>query len=226
MKYYKLTDENGKTRGDTQWGEGVTHKATGKGKKMCTGDVIHVYDHPLKAVMFNPGHADFRNPKLWECHAKKVVANDQLKIGVKSCTTVKEIPLPEITTAQRVKFALYCALEVYRDEVFVQWANYWLNGKDRTESAASAARSAESAAWSAARSAAWSAESAAWLAASAAESAARSARSAARAAARSARSAESADWSAARAAARSAAEAAESAATIDFVKLIKKAMDS
>ena len=188
MKYYKLTDEHGETQNNTKWGENITHKATRDGKEMCTRDVIHVYDHPLKAVMFNIIHAGFRSPKLWRCRVKRVVANDYLKVGVKSCTTIKEIPLPEITIKQRVRFAIYCALEVYSDDGFVKWANDWLNGKDLERSAAAAARSAESAE-SAARSAAL-AESAVWSAAAAARSAARS------------------------------------ATTIDFVKLIKKAMDS
>jgi len=209
-KYYKLTDEKDCTR-DTQWGAGVTHKATGTGKEMCSAAVIHVYDHPLKAVMFNQIHANFTSYHLWEVQVKQVVANDKLKAGVKQCTTVRQIKAPIITTNQRVKFAILCALKVYKGESFVSWANNWLSGKDRTESAA---RSAESAAWSAAESTARSAESAAW---SAAESAAWAAAESA---------AESAAWSARSvwAAARSAESAAESAA-IDFVALIKQAME-
>jgi hypothetical protein len=36
MKLYKLTDEHGQTRGGTQWGEGVTHTATGTGTELCS----------------------------------------------------------------------------------------------------------------------------------------------------------------------------------------------
>lgn len=139
MKYYKLTDEKNQTRDGTQWGEGITHKAAGKGKELCTEDVIHVYDHPLKAVMFNPLHANFTNPHLWEVKVRKIVANDSLKVGVKSCTTMREIPLPEITIEQRGKFAIYCALEVSSDKKFIKWAKGWLNGTDRTAGAAAGA---------------------------------------------------------------------------------------
>ena len=207
MKYYKLTDERNQTKGGTQWGEGITHKAIGKGKELCSPGVIHVYDHPLKAVMFNPIHADFTTPHLWEVRIRKVVADDGLKVGVKSCTTIKEIPLPEITTEQRVRFAIYCALEVYKNERFLTWAQGWLNSTDRTE-----------AAWAAA----WAAE-----AAEAAARSAEAARSASRSAARAAEATQKA-VEAAGAAARSAAEAAawtpEAAKKIDFVRLIKKAM--
>jgi hypothetical protein len=136
MKYYKLTDQNNRTTNHTQWGEGVTQKAVGKGQQLCSADVIHVYDHPLKAAIFNPIHADIKNPRLWEVRVKRVVANDNTKVGVKSCTTIKQIPLPEITTNQRVRFAIYCALKVYSDAGFVKWANGWLDGTDRTAYAA------------------------------------------------------------------------------------------
>lgn len=172
MKYYKLTDEKDCTSNNTQWGEGITHKAKGCGSQLCSPDVIHVYDHPLKAVMFNPIHANFKDYHLWEVRVKKVVANDTLKVGVKQCTTIRQRNAPIITTEQRVKFAILCALEVYKEKSFVKWANDWLSGKDRTESAGSAA---ESAAGSAAGSVAWSAAwSVAWSVAwSAAESAAK-----------------------------------------------------
>ena len=149
MRYYKLTDENCRTHSDTKWGEGVTHKAIGKGKELCTEDVIHVYDHPLKAAMFNPIQANFNNPILWECKVKKVIADDQLKVGVKECTTIKQIELPEITINQRVRFAIRCALEVYKDKNFVKWAEDWLSGKDRTAGAAGTAAEAGTAAWAA-----------------------------------------------------------------------------
>jgi len=167
MKYYKLTNNKHRSH-NTQWGKGITHKAKGKGRALCSEDVIHVYDHPLKAVMFNPIHANFDNPVLWECRVKRVVANDGFKVGVKQCTTVKQIPTPQITMNQRVRFAIYCALEVYSDDTFRKWAIDWLNGNDRTAegagaAAGSAARAAADAAAEGAR-AAGAAETA-WAAA-------------------------------------------------------------
>jgi len=202
MKYYKLTDQSNRTTNDTLWGEDVTHEAKGAGNKLCTSDVIHVYDHPLKAVMFNPIHAIITDPVLWSCKVRKVVANDGLKVGVKQCTTVKRLPMPEITTNQRIRFAILCALEVGTDNVFATWAENWLSGKDRSEEAAWEA--SWEASWEAAWAAAWAARvagaawewEASWEAAWAAE--------------------------AARALAEEAAWSAEEA--IDFLALMKKAI--
>lgn len=147
MKYYKLTNSEGKTYNDTKWGNGVTHRARKAGNNLCSDNVIHVYDHPLKAAMFNPIHANFLNPLLWKCHVKKIVADDGLKVGVKQCTTIEQVPLPEITTNQRVHFAILCALEVYQKESFVKWAKAWLSGENRTRAASEAAARAAWAAW-------------------------------------------------------------------------------
>ena len=138
MKYYKLTDENNRTK-DTQWGEGVTHEARSTGNKLCSSDVIHVYDHPLKAAIFNSLHADFLEPILWQCKVRKIVANDGLKVGVKRCTTIQQIPVTEISSNQRVRFGILCALAVYKEKTFIQWAKDWLSKKDRTAEAAWAA---------------------------------------------------------------------------------------
>ena len=45
---YKLTDENGRTHGDTQWGPGVTHEGTASVmKEAMSGD----YDNLLATMM-------------------------------------------------------------------------------------------------------------------------------------------------------------------------------
>ena len=143
---YKLTDENGQTRNRTQWGPGVSHSGTGEGK-LCGPGWIHYYDDPLLAVLMNPVHADFENPKLWEATAGGEVKSDNgLKFGCRTLTTIREIPLPEITVEQRVRFAILCAMEVCKLPEFAKWADNWLSGKDRSkESAWSAAESARSA---------------------------------------------------------------------------------
>jgi len=157
MKLYKLTDSMGKTYGHTQWGEGVTHKAKrGKGE-LCSDKYIHAYTHPLLAVFLNPIHADFKDPQLWEAEGH-VAQNDRgLKVGCKSLTTIREMDLPTVTKEQRVRFAILCALEVCKEEGFRKWADGWLSGEDRSESAAYATVHAVSAAVSAGRYAVWSA---------------------------------------------------------------------
>jgi len=142
MKYYKLTDKNHETTNHTKWGEGITHKATGRGKDLCSEAVIHCYDHPLKAAFFNCIHASFDEPILWEGKAVRIVANDQTKIGCKQFTTERIIPLPQITTEQRVTIAILCAKEVYKDSGWNKWADSYLNNKDRSSRAAYAAADA------------------------------------------------------------------------------------
>ena len=206
MKLYKLTDENGQTYNNTQWGEGISHSGTGKGE-LCSEGWIHAYTHPLLAVLLNPIHADFKNPRMWEAEGDVDKRDGQLKVGCRTLTTIKEIPLPVITAEQRVKFAILCANAVCDDERWNEWADKWLDGTDRSKQSANAARAA---AWAAnAAEAAWAAEAAA----EAAEAAARAAAWAAEAAeARAAADAAEAAKTAARAAAAWAAKAAKTAA--------------
>lgn len=177
----KLTDENARTHGGMQWGSGVTHQADGSGE-LCGPGWIHYYDHPLLAVLLNPIHADFSQPKLWQVKVSGRVKHDYgLKSGAEEVTTITEIPLPEITTEQRVRFAILCALRVYATRTFKKWASNWLNGKNRSDKAAAKAETeartgaavwaADAAAWAdreaartADREAAWAVSEAAWAA--------------------------------------------------------------
>jgi hypothetical protein len=108
MKLYKLTDGSGRTRNETQWGEGITHSGTGEGP-LCSWGWVHAYEHPLLAAFLFPLHVTWRTLRLWEAEGEIVIRDGQLKCGCRTLTTTKEIPLPEISTAQRVKFARLCA---------------------------------------------------------------------------------------------------------------------
>ncbi len=167
---YKLTNQDHQTRGRTQWGENVTHRAAGeKGQDLCSSGFIHAYEHPDLAILFNPLHANVNNPVVWEARGK-VYKSDGLKIGCRQLTTLKIIPLPKWEATQRAAFAILCAQEVYDDAGFRKWAVNWLSGDDRSAGAAAgaaeAAEAAAGAAWAAgaAGAAAWAAEAAAWAA--------------------------------------------------------------
>ena len=212
---YKLTDSCGKTRNDTQWGPGVSHSGTGEGE-LCGPGWIHAYEHPLIAVLLNPIHANFQNPRLWEAAGEVGLRDGQLKCGCKTLTTVREIPLPAITTEMRVRFGILCAKEVCAVLSWNAWADKWLSGEDRTQAArARAARTA----WAAAK----AAKAAAREAARAAEAAYRSARAAAWAAAWSAESAAEGARADAWAAARAVEAAREVGHRIDFFGIAEKA---
>ena len=138
---YKLTTQAMTTR-NTQWELGVKQTAKPGDMVLCSDTVLHYYNSPLLAVLLNPIHADIENPRLFEIKTSKKFVTDQLKFGCKSQTILKEIPLPEITTNQKIAFAILCALEVYQCHPFMTWATNWLSGKDRTADAAYAARDA------------------------------------------------------------------------------------
>jgi len=149
-KLYKLTDVNGRTRAgednELTWAVGVTHKTVSTGTRLCSSDVIHAYEHPLIAVLINPIHADF-NPatmRLFAAEGEIVAREGQLKCGVHALTVVEEIPVPVLTTEQRVKFAILCAKTVCKDAAWNAWADKWLSGEDR--SAATAREAGEAAA--------------------------------------------------------------------------------
>lgn len=168
---YKLTDQDGYTRRDYDnaclWGEDVSHSGTGKGE-LCGPGYIHAYTHPLLAVLLNPIHAKFHSPRLWEAEGKIAKSDRGLKVGCVTLKTIREMPLPVVTTEQRVRFAILCAKAMCTDATWLAWANGWLDGTDRTaraeaawaaEAARAAARAAEAAeaawaaAWAAARAA-------------------------------------------------------------------------
>lgn len=139
---YKLTTQDHKTRkgayNECQWGEGVSHSGKGVGD-LCGDGYIHAYTHPLLAVLLNPIHAAIVNPVLWECAGDVVLSDNGLKVGCVTLTTVRRVPLPEVTTTQRVAFGILCAKAVYEEAAWDEWAGGWLNGTNRSARAASRA---------------------------------------------------------------------------------------
>ena len=179
MKLYKLTDENGQTYGGCQWGENITHGEDelleGEGP-LCSGHWYHAYQDTILAVLMNPAHAKFENPRLWAAEAN-IGREKPDKVGCKSLTTLREVPLPDITITQRQAFAILAALEVYDGLKFVAWAEKWLSGEDRSAAtAATVSATVSAAAWAAraaAGAAAWAARAAAGAAWAAVEAAPR-----------------------------------------------------
>jgi len=156
MKLYKLTDRNVQTYGGCQWGEGVEHTASGEGD-LCDSGWLHAYTHPLLAVLLNPIYGNFRQARMWE--AEGIVGKEDrgLEVGCTRLKTIREVPMPEVTTEQHVRFAIACTLQVYDESSFVDWAKNWLSGKDRAEASASARAeaAAEAAASEAAEDTTW-----------------------------------------------------------------------
>ena len=138
---YKLTDINCRTHGGMLWEVGKTNYATGKGTKLCTADVLHAYTDPLLAVLFNPLHADFENPRIFRITGD-IVAMDNMKVGSKWQRVEYETDLPKPTIEVRITFAILCGLEVYQDSNWRMWAWNWLDGSNRADYAAAYAAKA------------------------------------------------------------------------------------
>jgi hypothetical protein len=130
MKYYKLLTQDLTSYEDTKWEIGTPITIAKEGVEMCSDQVLHCYNHPVLAVVFNPIHASIYNPKLFEIEVDKIVATDGLKFASKSQTLIREISLPEITTKQKIEFAIKVAKLVYKGKSWNSWANDWLSRED------------------------------------------------------------------------------------------------
>ena len=139
---------------DTKWEIGTPITIAKEGVEMCSDQVLHCYNHPALAVIFNPVHARIFSPKLFEISVDKIVNTDGLKFASKSQTLIKEISLPEITLEEKIEFAIKVAKLVCEDSEWNVWADSWLDGSDRSEGSA---YTAALAAWAADAAAAWAA---------------------------------------------------------------------
>jgi hypothetical protein len=145
--YYKLTDENDRSRGDCQWGEGITHEVEGD-EGLCSDSWIHFYDDPYLAVIFNYIHASFPKFHLWEVQVDGEIKTDRgLKFGAHKVTTIKKIDPPDISNEQKIAFAILCAKEVFKGKQWNIWADKWLSGENRESSVAGIAADAAHAAY-------------------------------------------------------------------------------
>ena len=121
---YKLTSEDMKTFAGTEWTVGEWKETSGEGE-MCGPGWLHCYEDPRMAVIFNPIHAVFLKPRLWEIEVAGKHTTDGLKHATTKQRLVREIELPEIPVDTRVRLAIACVKEVCTDETWLQWAeNY------------------------------------------------------------------------------------------------------
>jgi hypothetical protein len=93
----------------------------------------------------NPVLSNIENPIHWEGKGEGEAKFEPLKCGFRKFTTLRQIPLPEVTDVQKIAFGILCAKEVYKDSSWNQWADKWLSGEDRTKSSADAAYAANAA---------------------------------------------------------------------------------
>ena len=133
---YKLTDSEMKTHKGFQWELGKWYETTGEGD-LCSPGWLHFYNDPLVGMFMNPAHANIKNPRLFRAEVEGNFIDDNgLKCGYTKARLVEELPVPQISPVQWIRFAILCAKEVYKKKEWNKWANNWLSGKDRTEESA------------------------------------------------------------------------------------------
>jgi hypothetical protein len=139
----KLMNPDGTTRNNTLWSDGTQHEANLTEQfTLCSAGCIHFYEDELLAVLMNPAHGNFRNPIARRFEPEDEIVTDGTKSGCRAGTTHELVELPDITTNQQIRFGILCALQVYHDDGFVNWANHWLDKSDRSISAYAAADAA------------------------------------------------------------------------------------
>mgnify|MGYP001599669529 CR=1 FL=1 len=117
MKLFKLTNLDGLTKKNTQWGDNVTVSLPKKeNPRLCTSVVIHAYKDINLACLLNPIHGDYNPYRIFEAEGE-IVVEDWGKCGCFSLTTISEIEKPDWVSGGKemeikIMFAILCAEEV------------------------------------------------------------------------------------------------------------------
>lgn len=164
MIYVKLTNPNNTTHGGCHWNPGEWKETSGKGE-MCGPGWLHCYRASSErianflAFALNPIHGNFENPISWVVEVGGVTQQDALKCAWTRMRLIRRAG-SKPTTTQLVAFAILLIKEFYMEKSFLNWADGWLSGENRTASEAARAAAVEAAA-RAASEAAWAAVEAA-----------------------------------------------------------------
>jgi hypothetical protein len=108
---YKLTDQHLRTMQACQWEVGQW-KIAGDDPGSI-GGWLHCYFNPRLAILLNPVHAHIEKPRLWLAEARgRMVEQHRTKWAFSRMRLVKELPIPEMTAAEKLLFAKRCKEEV------------------------------------------------------------------------------------------------------------------
>lgn len=97
--------------------------------------------HPLLAVIFKKYHERESCRKLYQIRPKGNVIESWSQYKSEGITFLKKIRPPKINTIQRIAFGVLCTLEIFKKDlvkeykdasVYVDWAEKWLSGEDRS----------------------------------------------------------------------------------------------
>ena len=131
--YCKWVGNDMTTRNNTKWEINVP-------KEIPSNDLSYedgfFYEHPLLAVMFKSFHQCENYSRLYEVKPEGEVTKNFDKYKATNLTLVKELEIPKVSSNQKVAFGILCAKKVYDEPNFINWANDWLNAKDRSAKSA------------------------------------------------------------------------------------------
>lgn len=100
------------------------------------------YSSPTLAAIMRPVHEyDAPGPVEARRVLASVISSDGLRLRIGRVTYCDAATLPELSPEARITFAILCARSVCRRPGFLEWADGWLTGRDRTKATAFAALS-------------------------------------------------------------------------------------
>jgi len=108
VEVWKVTRKDWTTRGNTLWGPGVEHVASGG--HMCTAEVIHGYSSALMASLMSPMHLGWFGvgAVLWRGEGD-ICVDDGTRVGCSRLRTVEIVDMPVIGLGERVGFGILAA---------------------------------------------------------------------------------------------------------------------
>ena len=135
----KWVSNDMKTINNTCWEVGIAKELFEEGNlELCRKGLFHYFPHPLLAVMLKERNGCRNYSKLYEVVPEGKIVEGIDKCGATKLTLVKELEIPKLTPIQYITFAILAVLEGYKEPRFIDWANSWLRGEDRSYEAAAA----------------------------------------------------------------------------------------
>jgi len=133
MAKYILADSANRTRNGSRVFPGRSTFSSQASNNIVAQNASDIGASPLVAIMLNPWHAQLENPKMLELHFTSI-AIDSSHPTIRM--NVREVEVPEITTDQKIIFALLTISEIYKNDQFNRWASAWISGSDRSAESA------------------------------------------------------------------------------------------
>ena len=130
--YCKWLGQNMETWEDPKWEVGVPKELPVRNNlKLYEQGLFHYSPHPLIATLSVDFDDNYK--KLYEVLPEGMIVEGNNICGSTKLTLVKELEIPKVTLIQKIAFRIMCAKEIYKEPTFVEWANKWLSGENRSE---------------------------------------------------------------------------------------------